>query len=179
MKNKIATEIPGVFKIELFHAGDDRGSFTKVFHGPSMNDWDLPFELAESYFSISQKGVIRGMHFQIPPEDHEKIVYCNTGKLNDVLLDIRKDSPTFGKSVSLPLGGSDRYAVYVPKGIAHGFEVLEDNTMMTYLVSSAHAPECDKGILWNSFNHDWETQNPTLSKRDQEFASFENFKTPF
>ena len=163
------TEIDGVFIVHFFNAGDDRGKFIKPFHKGDFEKHGLVSSFEESFYSISQKGVVRGMHFQKPPFDHAKLVYCNTGKLNDVILDIRKDSKSFQKSISIELNGNLSKGVYIPSGCAHGFEVMEDNTMMTYLTSTMHSPAHDAGILWSSFGHKWQTENALLSERDTQF----------
>ncbi len=175
----VETELSGVYIIENFNATDSRGTFVKTLHASSFKKHQLEAEFTESFYSINQKGVIRGMHFQIPPEDHVKLVYCNAGKLIDVILDIRKDSPTFGKSISVELSGTNYKSVYIPKGFAHGFETLEDHTIMTYLTSTEHSPTCDAGILYNSFGHQWKNENPIISNRDLEFSAFQTFKSPF
>lgn len=179
MKQFKETKIPGVYIIELFRAGDDRGKFVKTFHKESLEEHGLDGDFRESFYSVSQKGVIRGMHFQLPPHDHQKLVYCNRGRLNDVLLDIRRGSPAYGESVSIELSGNNHRAVYVPRGIAHGFEVLENDTMMTYLTGTEHAPEHDAGIRYDSFGRSWSEPDPVLSPRDLQFPALPDFESPF
>ena len=173
------TALKGCFEIDFFHAVDQRGSFTKSFHAPSLKEAGLIHEFDESFYSVNNKGVIRGMHFQLPPSDHAKIVYCNVGKLIDVIVDLRKDSDTYGKSIHIELSESNSKGVYIPKGMAHGFESLEDNTMMTYLTSTAHDPKADAGILYASIDHEWHTKQPILSPRDEHFISLHTFESPF
>lgn len=174
-----ATKIAGVFEIELPRFEDLRGSFIKSFHLPSLEAQGLHFDLKESYFSFSKKNVIRGMHFQLPPHDHEKIVFCPQGKILDVIVDIRKDSATFGQHVALELSRENHKAVYIPKGCAHGFLSLENDAMTYYLVSSAYHPDSDTGILYNSFGKDWTVKNPIVSERDLSFTALEEFQSPF
>jgi len=176
---RVATDIAGVYILECFHASDDRGVFVKTFHAPTLHEFGLETHFEESFFSVNHTGVIRGMHFQLPPHNHVKIVYCNQGALNDVVLDLRKDSPTYGKSICVELSDENRYALYIPSGMAHGFETLVDNTIMTYLTSTPHAPSHDAGIRWDSFGHTWKLPAPVLSARDQEFQRFDDFETPF
>lgn len=173
------TNIPGVFEIDLFHAGDARGMFVKTYHKSTLEKQGLESEFQESFYSTNQKGVIRGMHFQHPPFDHAKIVYCTIGRLLDVILDIRIGSPTYGKVATVELSGSNHKAVYLPKGVAHGFAVLEDNTCMVYLTSTVHAPNADDGIRIDSFDFDWPVQHPIRSERDQSFPGLKNFESPF
>jgi len=173
------TALAGCFEVTFFHAADHRGSFTKPFHAPTLREAGLVDQFEESFYSINQAGVIRGMHFQLPPSDHAKLVYCNTGKLIDVIVDLRKSSPTFGKSIQIELTGNAPKGVYIPTGMAHGFETLEDHTMMTYLTSTAHDPTADAGILYNSTDHEWITDKPILSPRDESFPTLNTFESPF
>lgn len=173
------TTIDGLFILDLFHVEDNRGGFVKTFHKASMEEQGMNTHFEESFYSINNKGVIRGLHFQTPPHDHDKLVYCNNGALIDVVLDIRKDSPTYGKHASIELTGNNYRALYLAKGLAHGFESLEDHTMMTYLTSTMHAPENDYGIHYDSFGHQWETKKPIINSRDLNWPSLEEYQSPF
>lgn len=179
MKAFSATNIPGVFEIDLFHAGDDRGMFVKPYHKNTLEAQGLVSEFRESFYSTNKKGVIRGMHFQHPPHDHAKIVYCTSGRLLDVILDLRAGSPTYGQCASIELSADNYKAAYMPVGVAHGFCVLEDHTTMIYLTSTVHAPQSDAGIRFDSFGFDWPEQSPTLSARDLEFPGLNAIETPF
>ena len=172
-------DIPGVFEIDLFHAGDDRGMFVKPYHKQTLISQGLVSEFQESFYSTNNKGVVRGMHFQHPPHDHAKIIYCTTGRLVDVILDIRKGSPTYGSCAQVELSGDNYKAIYLPSGVAHGFAVLEDHTCMIYLTSTMHAPTHDDGIHAKSIDFDWPIDNPTMSNRDQEFQDLSDFDSPF
>jgi len=173
------TNIEGLFVIDLFHAEDNRGGFVKTFNKESFEKLGLNTDFQESFYSINKKGVIRGMHFQIPPHDHDKLVYCNSGSLIDVILDIRKDSPTYGKFASIELSGDNYRALFIPKGMAHGFESLEDHTMMTYLTSTMHQPSHDRSIRFNSFGKTWDAKNPIINDRDLNAPSLDEFESPF
>jgi dTDP-4-dehydrorhamnose 3,5-epimerase/CDP-3, 6-dideoxy-D-glycero-D-glycero-4-hexulose-5-epimerase len=173
------TKLEGVFIIDNFHAEDQRGHFIKTLHQTSFEKYGLEAQFKESFYSVNNKGVIRGMHFQIPPDDHVKLVYCNAGSLIDVVLDIRNSSPTYGNSIAVELSGTNHRSLYIPRGLAHGFETLEDQTIMTYLTSTEHSPNADAGILYNSFEHQWLSNKPILSDRDKSFTTLENFKSPF
>lgn len=179
MTNFIPSPIPGVFEIDFFSVRDDRGAFVKTFHDEKLAEHGLQTEFRESFYSVNNKNVIRGMHFQVPPDDHEKIVYCTSGSLIDVILDIRKDSPTYGQYHTVELTGTNSKGVYLPKGTAHGFYVKEDNTCMVYLTSTVHSPKNDGGILFNSFGYDWPTSNGIHSDRDLTFPKLNDFKSPF
>ncbi len=173
------TDIPGVYIVQFFHANDTRGLFVKPLHRSTFEKYGLNGDFPESFYSVNRKGVIRGMHFQLPPDDHEKLVYCPAGRLIDVVLDIRQNSPAFGKHIRIELTETNHLGVYMPKGVAHGFESLEDNTVMTYLTSTEHAPASDAGIRYNSFGCEWQSDRPVISERDLGFPAFDEFKTPF
>lgn len=179
MKAFTKTSLPGVFEIDMFHSSDTRGTFVKPYHKDTLDAHGLVSEFRESFYSTNKKGVIRGMHFQYPPHEHAKIVYCTSGKLIDVILDLRKGSPTFGKWAHVELSGHNYKAVYLPVGVAHGFCVLEDNTTMVYLTSTVHAPMSDAGVLYNSFGYSWPVENPVVSERDLAFPALANIDTPF
>lgn len=170
--------IKGCFEIQNFFAEDDRGCFVKTYHADTLLKNKLDFEIRESYYSISRKDVIRGMHFQLPPHDHHKMVYCLKGRVLDVILDLRKSSSTYLQLASLELE-EKKSSVFIPKGCAHGFLSLEDESIMVYNVSTVYAQEADSGIAWNSFGFNWPVQDPVLSKRDQEFIQLKAFESPF
>ncbi len=165
--------------LSLPHFTDLRGSFTKVFHEDSLREKGIHFTLRESYYSFSARNVIRGMHFQTPPAQHAKIVFCPVGEILDVVLDIRKDSPTFGQHFSQILSAQNHLALYIPEGCAHGFRALSEGAMTFYLVSSVHNPDHDKGIRWDSFGFDWGVPDSILSDRDKGFPTLEAFRSPF
>jgi dTDP-4-dehydrorhamnose 3,5-epimerase/CDP-3, 6-dideoxy-D-glycero-D-glycero-4-hexulose-5-epimerase len=173
------TIIPGVKLIHLKVVNDLRGSFIKVFNKDFFEEKGLESNFKESYYSISSKNVIRGMHFQTPPAEHTKLVYVNNGSVRDVILDIRKDSPTYGNFFNVKLISNNLTLVYIPSGCAHGFISLEDRTMVTYLQTSCYNPNCDAGIKYNSFSMDWGINHPILSKRDDSFLPFKQFNSPF
>lgn len=175
----IPTELDGVYRIETKEFRDDRGAFVKVFHWGLFEAQGLSFNFKESYYSVSKKNVIRGMHFQIPPQDHAKLVYVTRGVITDVVLDIRRGSPTFGKYVSLDLSDQNQQMVFIPSGFAHGFLSREDSSAVTYLQTTMHSPDHDRGIRVDSFNFDWGVESPILSKRDLAFPAFKEFETPF
>ncbi|HTN44976.1 MAG TPA: dTDP-4-dehydrorhamnose 3,5-epimerase family protein [Flavipsychrobacter sp.] len=158
---------------------DARGNFTKTFHATTLEENGIHFVLKESYFSISGKDVIRGMHFQTPPHQHAKIVFCPKGAILDVIIDLRKNSPTYGSYFAQELSESNHKAYYIPEGFAHGFKSLTDDAITYYLVSSEYSKEHDTGIRFDSFGFDWEVKQPVLSDRDLSFSSLADFKSPF
>jgi dTDP-4-dehydrorhamnose 3,5-epimerase/CDP-3, 6-dideoxy-D-glycero-D-glycero-4-hexulose-5-epimerase len=166
------TNISGLKIIHLDKITDTRGFFLKTFNQDFFKEQGLDFILKESYFTISQKNVIRGMHFQIPPFDHIKLVYLTQGKIIDVVLDLRKNSSTFGQYLSFKLESENPKLIYIPKGCAHGFGSLCNNSIVTYLQSTVYQPQCDKGIRYNSFGFNWKIMNPIISERDLSFEKF-------
>jgi len=171
--------LSGAAVILLPHSEDSRGNFTKVFQDSVFLKNNLDFQLKESYYSFSHQNVIRGMHFQLPPAQHIKIVFCPKGSILDTILDLRKESTTYGKSYSTVLSSTNNKALFIPEGFAHGFKSLENDSMTYYLVSSEYQQEKDTGIKWDSFGMDWEIKNPIISERDNTFIDFKAFRSPF
>lgn len=179
MFEKKPSPIPGCFELQPRVFDDERGRFVKVFHKDAFADQDLQTGFAEEYYSVSRRDVIRGLHFQTPPMDHVKLVYCVQGEVLDVVLDLRVGSPAFGKLATFTLCASKGNLVYLPKGMAHGFCVLSDEATLVYKVSSVYSAEHDCGVLWNSVDLDWPTANPILSERDRTFRPLSEFDSPF
>jgi len=173
------TEISGLYLIKPNKFEDIRGKFIKIFHKETFEAYELNVDFVESYYSVSQQNVIRGMHFQSPPHDHEKLIYVPVGSIMDVILDIRKESPTYGQYVTQKLSAENGYMFYIPKGCAHGFLSLEDNTNVTYMQTSMYAGDHDEGILYDSFGLDWNVSSPKISQRDESFIDFKDFISPF
>lgn len=174
-----STFIDGLKLIHLNRLEDSRGHFIKVLQSSFLSNHGLETKFIESYFSVSAKNVIRGMHFQTPPAEHTKMVYVSHGTMLDVVLDIRKKSPTYGQYFKIKTDSNHPVLIYIPIGCAHGFLSLGDNTIVTYLQSSEYSPENDSGVKYNSFGMDWNTKNPILSERDLALADFNNYTTPF
>ncbi|MCC6185846.1 MAG: dTDP-4-dehydrorhamnose 3,5-epimerase family protein [Chitinophagaceae bacterium] len=165
--------------IQLPHFADTRGQFVKSFNDQLFQGFGINFQLKESYYSFSGKDVIRGMHFQLPPHQHAKIVFCPVGKILDVALDLRKDSPKYGQAFAQILSSENNKAYYIPEGFAHGFKALTEGALTYYLVSSGYHPASDTGIAYNSFGFDWECALPIMSERDTSFINFNDFESPF
>ena len=172
-------KIAGAFEIQLPYSEDDRGDFVKILHADSFRENGLAADFKESYYSTSKAGVIRGMHFQTPPNDHEKLVYCVEGKVLDVLLDLRAGSATFGEHCTLVLDKREHNAVYIPRGVAHGFCVQEDSATLVYMTTTVYNKESDTGVLWNSFGFEWPVEDPSMSDRDLGFSTMADFDSPF
>jgi dTDP-4-dehydrorhamnose 3,5-epimerase len=172
------TKLPGVFLVDNFNAVDNRGVFVKTFHQQDFASHGLDKPFRESYYSKSVKNVVRGMHFQLPPFDHEKLVYVTEGEIVDVVLDLRTESPTFKQFVSLRLKAFGS-SIFIPKGCAHGFLTLSDSATVIYNVTTVYNQSSDAGIFWNSFGFDWPVAIPILSIRDQSFPMLSEFRSPF
>ena len=119
------------------------------------------------------------MHFHLPPKDHAKLVYVTSGSILDVVLDLRKKSPTYGKYVQVELSQENHRMMYIPSGCAHGFLSLENKTCTVYLQTGMYSQKHDTGLLHDSFGMDWDIVKPIISKRDKSFISFKDFITPF
>ncbi|MFO7841235.1 MAG: dTDP-4-dehydrorhamnose 3,5-epimerase family protein [Fidelibacterota bacterium] len=165
--------------IEMPRFEDPRGSFTKNFADKLFRELGISLKIREMYYSVSGKNVIRGMHFQNPPAEHAKYVHVLNGAVRDVVLDLRKDSATYGSSADIILSAENHRSLFIPAGFAHGFLSLQDHTIMQYSVSSEHSPAHDDGILWNSFSYEWGIDDPVLSERDKKLRKFSEFKSPF
>jgi dTDP-4-dehydrorhamnose 3,5-epimerase len=166
-------EIAGARRYPAFVADDVRGRFVKVH---SDGDDRFPGEdWAEIYYSTSARGVVRGMHLQLPPHDHHKAVHCLAGRALDVVVDLRSDSPTFGRHARVELNADPAELVLVPPGCAHGFQALVDDTVMVYLVSTPYEPSADGGIRWDSFGGDWPLDAVVVSDRDADLPSAAEF----
>ena len=175
----VETDIKGLKILEPHIFEDSRGGFIKTYTDDFFQKNGMSIEIKESYFSISHKDVIRGMHFQTPPHEHLKLVYVPRGKILDVVLDIRQNSPTYGQYFSTELSAENAKVLIIPKGLAHGFKSLEDNTNVTYMQTSCYAPSNDTGIRYDSFGFDWECDQPKSSARDLSLATLEEFDSPF
>jgi len=171
--------LSGAHRITLPAFPDMRGIFVKSFHQSSLNEAGLDFQLKESYYSLSNKGVIRGMHFQTPPHEHSKIVFCPIGAILDVIIDLRKNSSTYGQYHAEILSQDNHHAYFIPAGFAHGFKALSEGAMTYYLVSSEYHASSDTGIRWDSFGLDWDCTEPIISQRDQSFGALPDFTSPF
>lgn len=176
---KLPTPLPGCFELRPRRLEDARGHFVKTFNRDTFASLGLRTDWAEQYYSVSRHGVLRGLHFQEPPEDHAKLIYCTAGTVWDVALDLRRGSPTYGRSWHLQLAATTGNMLYLPAGLAHGFYTLSDEATVVYNVTSGYSPKHDKGILWNSADIPWPEPNPLLSERDHAFPRLADFSSPF
>lgn len=175
----VSSNIPGCYELIPKVIKDNRGVFVKTFHQDYFRDHGLITHFAEEYYSLSYRGVLRGMHFQTPPMALTKLVYCLFGEVMDVVIDLRYGSPTYGKFAIFELSAEKANIIYIPVGLAHGFYVKSQSALMMYKVTEIYSPEHDTGIRWNSVGISWPDNNPIISKRDSEFVPFESFKSDF
>lgn len=173
------SKLAGCVELQPKAFDDERGRFVKVFHEKAFAEHGLETNFVEEYYSVSHKNVVRGMHFQLPPMDHIKLVYCVQGEVLDAVLDLRVDSPSYGQYALFELSADKANSIYIPKGMAHGFCALSERTIMVYKVSTVYSPPHDAGILWNSAGIPWPTASAILSARDQSFPELEHFQSPF
>lgn len=173
---KRETAIPGCFELIPRVHSDERGLFVKTFHDEEFRALGLETDFREEYYSVSKKGVLRGLHFQKPPHDHAKVAYCARGRVFDAVLDLRRDSPSFGRYFCSELGAEKANMIYIPKGCAHGFYALSDAAALFYKVTSVYSPGSDSGILWNSAGIPWPGRNPLLSDRDANFETLDQYR---
>lgn len=175
----VPTAIPGCVELAFDARADDRGRFVKVVHAGEFAALGLRSDFVEQYYSTSGRGVLRGMHFQVPPHDHAKLAYCVDGEVLDAVVDLRVGSPTFGAHAVVRLGAERANAVYVPEGCAHGFVVLGESATLVYNVTSVHAPAHDAGVRWDTTGVEWPFAAPLVSPRDAALPALADFASPF
>tara|TARA_B100001093_G_scaffold336487_1_gene321345 strand:- start:13646 stop:14200 length:555 start_codon:yes stop_codon:yes gene_type:complete len=179
----IETKIPGLIIIEPSVFGDDRGYFLESFNLEKFQKNVSPIKFVQDNESKSSKGVLRGLHFQKPPFAQAKLVRCIEGKVIDVAVDIRKESPTYGEHVSVELSGENKRQLFVPRGFAHGFSVLSETAVFAYKVDNTYAPEYDDGIKYDDekLNINWglKEDNIQLSEKDRILKTFNDLVSPF
>jgi dTDP-4-dehydrorhamnose 3,5-epimerase len=177
----IKTFIEDLIIIEPQLFKDDRGFFYESYNKNNL-DKVVNVVFIQDNESKSNKGVVRGLHFQVPPFEQTKLVRCVSGKILDVVVDLRTNSKTYGKSFSIELSSENNKQLFVPKGFAHGFQVLSREATVNYKVDEYYNPDSDSGIIWNDkdllikWNHDIE---PILSRKDLKLISFKELKSPF
>ncbi len=171
--------IPGAAVVHLFHQVDARGEFVKVFQSSAARAAGEDLTVAELFWSRSHRGVVRGLHFQVPPHAHTKLVTIMSGTALDVVVDLRRGSPTFGTACTIPLDATAPVAVVVPVGCAHGFQATTDDTVVAYATSTEHAPGSDCGIRWDSVDVAWPIPAVLASERDAAFPMLGEYASPF
>ena len=177
----IKTDIEGLLIIKPRVFEDERGYFFESWSKDAFKNAGLDINFVQDNQSLSSKSVVRGLHFQNPPFAQGKLVQVLKGSVLDVAVDIRKNSASYGKHVSVLLSGENKTMFWIPPGFAHGFSTLEDNTMFSYKCSGIYNKESEGSLMWNDtdLNIDWQIKNPIISEKDQNSELFTNFKTQF
>jgi len=173
------TKIQDCYLINVDNISDNRGSFAKLYHGSSFLSRGVEVNIQEQYITVSNRNVLRGMHFQLPPYNHSKLVTCLNGSVLDVILDLRVDSESYLKYDSFELSGKDKQSIIMPSGVAHGFISLENSSSMLYSTTCEYDSDHDSGISWDSFGFEWPCDKPILSERDKNHTILNNFRSPF
>jgi dTDP-4-dehydrorhamnose 3,5-epimerase len=160
---------------------DERGYFFESFHIEKYASAGIPLNFVQDNESKSSKGVLRGLHFQNPPFDQGKLVRVVKGKVLDVAVDIRKNSPTYGKHISVELSDENKLQLWIPPGFAHGFLSLCDETIFIYKCTNVYNKESEDGILWNDedLKINWGIENPIVSDKDLILQSFKALNSKF
>ena len=174
---KIKTEINGLYVIQNKSHKDNRGLFQEMWNQIKMKDQKLIADFSQDNISTSKQNVLRGLHFQNYPHDQLKFIQVIKGKILDVAVDIRRKSSTFGKYFSIELSSINQKGLWIPKGFAHGFAALEENTIVLYKCSGAYNPSEEYTIKWNdeNLNINWGISNPIISKKDQMGMSLRDY----
>lgn len=171
----VVTEIPGVMIVELDPHRDERGFFSRTFCEEEFVKAGISMRIVQANISHNPVArTLRGIHFQHSPHEEPKLVHCIRGRLWDVAVDLRPDSPTFGRSVGLELAPEMERLLYIPPGCGHGFITLEDQTDVLYLLGTAFVPGAGRGILWNdpAFSIPWPADPIVISERDASYPTF-------
>ena len=175
---KTKTIIEGLYVIKQKSFNDKRGQFLQCWNEKTFNDLELNQHFNHDNISTSHKNVIRGLHFQSEPHSQLKLVHVIKGSVIDVVVDLRKSSKTFGEHFSIELSSINHLMLWIPKGCAHGFKALEENTIFHYKCCGEYKPNYEKTILWNDLdlNINWGDGIPLLSKKDLNGISFNDYK---
>ncbi len=175
------TPIQGLLVIEPDVFEDERGYFYESYNRVVFEKEGIKDQFVQDNQSLSQKNVLRGLHFQNPPFAQAKLIAVIKGKVMDVAVDIRKESKTYGKYFQVELSEFNKKMFYIPEGFAHGFLTLEDDTIFTYKCSNIYNKESENAISWNDelLNINWGINMPILSKKDKQAQDFKNFISPF
>ena len=177
----IETKIKGLLIINPKVFGDARGYFFESYNQPVFKSHGIDIEFIQDNQSLSNAGVLRGLHFQAPPYDQGKLVRVIKGSVLDVAVDIRKDSPTYGQHYAIELNEENKTMFYIPAGFAHGFLTLKDQTIFSYKCTNIYHKDSEGCVLWNDkdLNIKWDIENPLLSDKDIQGTPFKDFISPF
>ena len=177
----IKTPIEGLLVINPKIFGDDRGYFFESWSEESFAKNGLNLDFVQDNQSLSSKGVLRGLHFQNPPFAQGKLVRVIKGAVLDVVVDIRKESTTYGQHFSIELNEENKTIFWIPPGFAHGFLTLKDNTIFTYKCTGVYNKESEGALLWNDkdLNINWKVNDPLVSEKDLVAGNFKDFVSKF
>ncbi|WP_170399614.1 dTDP-4-dehydrorhamnose 3,5-epimerase [Ruegeria arenilitoris] len=175
------TALPGVLILTPKRFGDARGFFSETWNRRTLNEFGIALEFVQDNHSVSASvGTLRGLHFQAPPHAQDKLVRCGQGALFDVVVDIRKGSPTYGQWTGVELTAENGRQLLVPKGFLHGFVTRSPHTEICYKCTDYYAPDCDRAVHWDSCGIDWGlTGDPVLSDKDAVAPALAEFDSPF
>ncbi len=175
------TGFEGLYIIQPSVFEDKRGYFFESWNQQKFREQGLDFKFVQDNQSMSAANVLRGLHFQVPPWEQGKLVQVTQGSALDVVVDLRKDQPTFGQNYKLVLSSREKNMLWIPPGFAHGFLTLEDNTVFFYKCTQLYNKESERAILWNDpqLNIDWGIENPVVSEKDKSAMNFRDFNSPF
>ncbi len=171
----ISTSLEGLKLIQPDKFDDSRGYYLKSYEKKAFLEQGIDFNVVQISHSFNQtKGTIRGMHFQAEPFSQGKLVFCEKGKAFDVAIDLRKGSVSYGQWYGVELSEENKQILYIPKGFAHGFQTLEDNTEIIYFVSEEYSKEHESGVKWNDpvFNVKWPLEPTVIADKDNNWPSF-------
>lgn len=171
-------KLKGTFEVTLTPILDNRGFFMRTFDDSIFKDNGLERKwIQENHSRSEEKGIIRGLHFQLPPFTETKLVRCIKGAVLDVFVDLRKDSKTFGQWDSLELSEENKKMIFIPRGFAHGFCTLTEISEVLYKVDNFYSPKSERGLLWNDNNIaiQWPTNSPILSEKDKKNMTLQEF----
>ena len=174
-------EIPEVVLVEPRVFPDQRGFFMESYKYTDFAAFGITEQFVQDNHSRSQKGVLRGLHYQNPPKAQGKLVRVVVGEVFDVAVDIRKGSPTYGRWVGVTLSAENKYMLYIPPGFAHGFCVLSEVAEVLYKTTEEYAPDCEAGIAWNDpeIGIAWPIESPILSPKDAQLPSLKHAENRF
>ena len=180
--NVIKTDFKDLLILEPTVIRDDRGYFLESFNEAKFRiETGLNITFVQDNESVSSKNVLRGLHFQLPPYSQAKLIRVAQGSVLDVVVDLRRSQPTYLQHFKIVLSAENQKQLFVPEGFAHGFLVLEDNTIFSYKCSNYYNRPNDRSILWNEeeFGIDWKIDEPSLSDKDKFAMKFVDFENPF
>jgi dTDP-4-dehydrorhamnose 3,5-epimerase len=177
----LTTPIEGLLVLNSKIIEDNRGYFFESWNRRLFSEYGLDFDFVQDNQSLSKKGVLRGLHFQNPPFAQGKLVRVVKGSVMDVAVDIRKESKTYGKHLSILLSERNKKVFWIPPGFAHGFVALENDTIFNYKCTNFFNKDAENALLWNDsvLNIDWSIEAPLVSEKDQQASNFKDFKSQF